>query len=90
MPYDLLVVDESSMVDLPLMTKTLAALRPEASVILLGDAYQLASVAAGSVLSDIAGPTHAGTLTLGDEVADALNKITGLTLEPRTLSLIHI
>ena len=84
LPYDLLVVDESSMVDLPLMTKTLAALRPEASVILLGDAYQLASVAAGSVLSDIAGPTHAGTLTLGDEVADALNKITGLTLEPRT------
>ena len=43
------------------------ALRTDARVILLGDAYQLASVAAGSVLSDISGPTHAGTLTLSDD-----------------------
>ena len=83
LPYDLLVVDETSMVDLPLMTKTLAALRTDARLILLGDAYQLASVAAGSVLSDISGPTHAGALTLSDEVAQTLEAVLGLSLEPR-------
>ena len=71
------------MVDLPLMTKTLAALRTDARLILLGDAYQLASVAAGSVLSDISGPTHAGALTLSDEVAQTLEAVMGLRLEPR-------
>ena len=74
------------MVDLPLMTKTLAALRTDARLILLGDAYQLASVAAGSVLSDISGPTHAGALTLSDEVAQTLEAVMGLRLEPRPRS----
>lgn len=81
LPYDLVVVDESSMVDLPLMTKTLAALHPKARVLLLGDAYQLASVAAGSVLSDIAGPTHAGELTLSDPLTTELAALTGLGVE---------
>ena len=53
LPCDLLVVDEASMVDLPLFSKTLAALRKSAGVILLGDPHQLASVEAGSVLGDI-------------------------------------
>jgi exodeoxyribonuclease V alpha subunit len=50
---DVLVVDEASMVDLPLMSKLFAALPNKAQVILLGDKDQLASVEAGSVLSDI-------------------------------------
>ena len=50
---DVLVVDEASMVDLPLMSKLFAALPAHAQVILLGDKDQLASVEAGSVLSDI-------------------------------------
>ncbi|KXI30713.1 exodeoxyribonuclease V subunit alpha [Paraglaciecola hydrolytica] len=50
---DVLVVDEASMVDLPLMSKLFAALPTHAQVILLGDKDQLASVEAGSVLSDI-------------------------------------
>ncbi len=50
---DVVVVDESSMVDLPLMAKLFDALREDARVILLGDANQLASVEMGSVLSDI-------------------------------------
>lgn len=50
---DVLVVDEASMVDLPLMSKLFAALPSQAQVILLGDKDQLASVEAGSVLSDI-------------------------------------
>ena len=50
---DLVVVDESSMVDLALMAKLMDALKPDARLMLLGDMYQLASVEAGSVLADI-------------------------------------
>jgi exodeoxyribonuclease V alpha subunit len=50
---DLLVVDEASMVDLPMMHKLLTALPPHARLILLGDQDQLASVEAGAVLADI-------------------------------------
>lgn len=50
---DVLVVDEASMVDLPLMARLLSALPEHARVILLGDRDQLASVEAGAVLGDI-------------------------------------
>ncbi len=56
LPYDLVVVDETSMVDLPLAAKLMTALRPDAKLILLGDRDQLASVDAGSVLGDICFP----------------------------------
>jgi exodeoxyribonuclease V alpha subunit len=52
---DLLVLDEVSMVDLPLMAKTIRALPDHARLILLGDRDQLASVEAGAVLGDICG-----------------------------------
>ncbi len=51
--YDLVVVDEASMVDLALMSKLLDALKPGAKLILLGDKDQLASVESGSVLADL-------------------------------------
>ncbi|MGL6571355.1 exodeoxyribonuclease V subunit alpha [Aeromonas caviae] len=50
---DLLVVDEASMVDLPMMARLLDALPRHARLILLGDKDQLASVEAGAVLGDI-------------------------------------
>ncbi|MFT5163403.1 MAG: exodeoxyribonuclease V alpha subunit, partial [Alteromonadaceae bacterium] len=50
---DVLVVDEISMVDLPMMAKLMAALPEKTKVILLGDKDQLSSVEAGSVLADI-------------------------------------
>ncbi len=53
---DVVIVDETSMVSLPLMARLLDAIGPEARVILVGDPGQLASVEAGSVLGDIAGP----------------------------------
>jgi exodeoxyribonuclease V alpha subunit len=53
LPCDLLVVDEVSMVDLPLMARLLEALAPHSRLILLGDRDQLASVEAGAVLADI-------------------------------------
>lgn len=53
LPYDLVVVDEASMVDLPMMAKLFRALMPETRLILLGDRHQLASVEPGSVLGDL-------------------------------------
>ena len=53
LPYDLVIVDEASMVSLPLMAKLVDALRHDTRLILLGDRDQLASVEAGAVLGDI-------------------------------------
>ena len=53
LPFDTVIVDEASMVALPLMTALVTALRPEARLVLLGDRDQLASVEAGAVLGDI-------------------------------------
>jgi exodeoxyribonuclease V alpha subunit len=50
---DLLVVDETSMVDVPLMASLLAAIPPEAALLLLGDVDQLPSVGPGQVLADV-------------------------------------
>ena len=58
LPVDCVVVDEASMIDLKLMYHLLAALPPNAQLILLGDRDQLASVAAGNVLGDITGHGH--------------------------------
>jgi exodeoxyribonuclease V alpha subunit len=49
---DLLVVDETSMVDVPLMASLLAAIPLEAALLLVGDVDQLPSVGPGQVLAD--------------------------------------
>ena len=51
--WDLVIVDESSMVDLILMERLLRAIPPEAKLVLLGDAQQLPSVEAGCVFKDL-------------------------------------
>lgn len=50
---DLLVVDETSMVDVVLMNRLLQAVPPWACVVLVGDVDQLPSVGAGAVLTDL-------------------------------------
>jgi len=50
---DVLILDEVSMVDTILMYHLLKAVPPEATVIMVGDVYQLPSVGAGSVLKDV-------------------------------------
>ena len=52
---DLLVVDETSMVDVPLMRALLRALPDPAALLLVGDVDQLPSVGPGQVLADIIG-----------------------------------
>lgn len=53
--YDLLLVDEASMLDLFVMEKTFNALKPNARLILLGDKDQLASVEAGNTMGELGG-----------------------------------
>ncbi|QAX82285.1 exodeoxyribonuclease V subunit alpha [Candidatus Pseudomonas adelgestsugas] len=50
---DMLVVDEASMIDLEMMANLLDALPSYARLVLLGDKYQLASVEAGAVFSNL-------------------------------------
>jgi exodeoxyribonuclease V alpha subunit len=53
LPVDLLVVDEASMLDLPLANQMARALQPGAHLLLVGDVDQLPSVGAGDVLRDV-------------------------------------
>ena len=60
LPFDVVAVDEASMVDLALMAKLFQAIPPAARVILLGDKDQLASVEAGVVLGDVCAAASGG------------------------------
>ncbi len=81
--YDLVVVDEASMVDLALMSKLVDALKPGAKLILLGDKDQLASVESGAVLADLITGLPDNTVALTQsyrfddgikQLADAVNQ----------------
>ena len=71
---DVLVVDEASMIDLPMMARLIDALPEHGRVIFLGDRDQLASVEAGAVLGDICAWVNAG-YTAGR--AAQLERLTG-------------
>jgi exodeoxyribonuclease V alpha subunit len=71
---DVLVVDEASMIDLPMMARLIAALPEHARVVFLGDRDQLASVEAGAVLGDICAWVNAGYTPVR---AQELSRITG-------------
>lgn len=51
--FDAVIVDETSMVDLPLMQALLSALRGDCRLVLVGDPEQLPSVGPGNLLSDL-------------------------------------
>lgn len=84
LPFEVVVVDEASMLDLMLADQLLATLSPTARLILLGDRQQLAAVEAGAVFAEISeAPTYsmAGRARLArlvdspptaDEAADPL------------------
>lgn len=78
MPYDLLIVDEASMVDVRLMAKITDALKPDSRLILMGDKDQLASVQPGAVLGDIC--SHAPVDMFSDERAKMLTNVAGKTV----------
>ena len=53
MNKDIVIIDEASMIDLPLLVRLLEAVPLKAGVILTGDKHQLASIQAGAVFSDL-------------------------------------
>ncbi len=53
LPCDLLVIDETSMVDVPLMNALTKAVPEHAALLLVGDVDQLPSVGPGQVLADV-------------------------------------
>ncbi len=69
LPHDVVIVDEVSMVSLPLMSRLLRAIKPDGRLLLVGDPNQLASVEAGAVLGDVtstAGSLVGSVTTLTD------------------------
>lgn len=76
LPFDLIVVDEASMVDLPLMCKLVDAVADGTQLILLGDADQLPSVEAGDVLAAILQAAGPGDALQSDD-AQALQPLLG-------------
>lgn len=64
LPWDVVVVDEASMIDLAMMSKLVDALKPGARLVLLGDKDQLASVESGAVLADCIQALPDNTVTL--------------------------
>ncbi|MGK2960363.1 MAG: exodeoxyribonuclease V subunit alpha [Candidatus Malihini olakiniferum] len=84
---DVLVVDEASMVDLPMMANLVLGLPESARVIFLGDRDQLASVEAGAVLGDICRFAAQG---YSAQCAEALYQLTGyrLVVSPKARSAV--
>jgi exodeoxyribonuclease V alpha subunit len=68
LPYDVVIVDETSMVSLSLMARLIEAVRPDARLVLVGDPGQLTSIEAGAVLGDIVGPADRGPIVVLDRV----------------------
>ena len=65
LPHDLVIVDETSMVSLPLLARLLEAMRPMARLVLVGDPFQLSSIEVGTVMADLVGPLDGATSEAG-------------------------
>lgn len=83
LPHDLVIVDEVSMVALPLMARLFDALRDDARLVLVGDPFQLASVEAGTVLADIVGPQRDSPLDAAQARPDLARSIVVLRTNHR-------
>lgn len=89
--YDIIIVDESSMIDVALFAKLLDAVKPGTRLILLGDKNQLASVEAGSLFGDLCAIPEKLNVFSEDFVRslvlpEAYNKLISVTPTPAILS----
>jgi exodeoxyribonuclease V alpha subunit len=78
LPADLVVLDESSMIDLRLLDALLLALPPHARLVMLGDSEQLAAVEAGSIF----GALCEGAGACSARRAAELRELTGCMISP--------
>ena len=76
---DLVIVDEASMIDLEMMARLLSAVPLTASLILLGDKDQLASVEAGAVMAQLCEGADSGAYT--PQTVEWIQAVTGCDLE---------
>ncbi len=81
LPHDVVIVDEASMVSLSLMVRLVDAVRPGARLVLVGDPGQLASVEAGAVLADVAGPA-ADAPRMRAAAAEQLSRVSAMDVAP--------
>lgn len=88
LPYDLIIIDEASMLSLELARLLLDAVPEQARLILLGDAEQLAAVEPGAVLHDISQHPRlaAAVITLQESerfsAESGIGRLAALTLSP--------
>lgn len=81
LPYDVVVVDECSMVSLTLLARLVEAVSDECRLVLLGDADQLSSVEAGAVFADLITAAQPGMVRLehnwrfGSSIAELANAV---------------
>lgn len=80
--FDTVIIDEASMVALPLMAKLAVALKPDSRLILLGDRDQLASVEAGAVLGDMCGAGRREMFSA--EFSELFASVTGVEMPVET------
>ncbi|HEL3778495.1 exodeoxyribonuclease V subunit alpha [Stenotrophomonas forensis] len=83
LPVDVVVVDEASMIDLPMMAKLVDAIASGTRLILLGDPDQLPSVEAGDVLSAILRASGDGIGTRADDAQALHGLLAPATLQPQ-------
>ncbi len=76
-PYDLVVVDEASMLDVEIFIKLIRALGENATLVLVGDLNQLPSVGVGSLLSNL---TATSDNKFTPESKEIIDTVTGFTL----------
>lgn len=84
-PYDVIILDEASMLDIRMWFHVLKALKEDAKLIILGDKDQLASVEAGSLLGDICSNRE----SFSAEFSEQVQKI-GLASVPVSKDAIHL
>jgi exodeoxyribonuclease V alpha subunit len=87
LPLDMLVVDEASMLDLELAARLMDALPDHASLVLLGDRNQLASVEAGAVLANLCREDVVNAFSPDFVAAAAKGSTQGLPVTPLVLAL---
>ena len=70
--YDVIIVDEASMIDVAMFSKLLDAIQGNTKLILLGDKNQLSSVEAGSLFGDLC-KIHEQPNLFSEEFIDIIN-----------------
>lgn len=71
LPYDLVVIDEASMLDINMWIRLIRAIGENTKLIVLGDKDQLASVEAGSILGDICQGENSFSTKISEEISKA-------------------